>query len=117
MKESIVPDSAKAFGQYMLHDEVQEIFPVEGSIPHLFATAFDILKSHLTILIGNDISFTDDATVQVSRQVFQGGYPFSHIRAINYPFFGNSIGNGQSGFSYCLQETGAKNRPGRTTCI
>ena len=79
MKESIVSDSAKPFGQYMLHDEVQEIFPVEGSISCLFATAVDILESHLTILIGNNISFTDDTTIQISRQVFQGGYPFSHI--------------------------------------
>jgi hypothetical protein len=47
----------------MLHDQVQKVLPFEGAISGIAGFAFNILESYLTILIGNDIFFTDNTPV------------------------------------------------------
>ncbi len=63
MNKPIVSDPSQPFGQNMLHDQVQKIHPFESAISYIAGLAFNILKSYLALLIGNDIFFTDNTPV------------------------------------------------------
>jgi len=57
VEKPIVPDPSEPFGQHMLHDQMQEVLPFKGAITYVAGLAFNILKSHSAVLIGNDIFF------------------------------------------------------------
>jgi hypothetical protein len=70
MQKAIISGSTKAFGQNMLQYQPQEVFTFDGAAAGLAGTAFDVFEGDVAILIRHDIAFTDDAPVQVPRQVF-----------------------------------------------
>ena len=55
-------------------------------------TAFDVFKCNVSVLVGDDTLFTDDAPVEVPRQIFQGGQPFSRVGAVGNPLLRHRIG-------------------------
>lgn len=92
----------------MLQDKPQEVFTFEGAVAGFAGTAFDVFEGDLAVLIGDDVAFTDDAPVQVPRQVFQSGHPFSGAGTIDHPFFWNRIGDVETGVGQCGKKAGAK---------
>ena len=89
MQKAIVSGAAKGFGQNMLQDKPQEVLAFSAAVTGMAGTGFDICESDFAILIGDDIVFTDDASVQVARQVFQSGQSFSGASAVDHPFSGH----------------------------
>ena len=63
MQKTIVSHPAKTFGQDVLQEQPQEIFALDDAVAGLAGPAFDVLKSNMAILIGDDIIFTNDAPV------------------------------------------------------
>lgn len=49
----------------MFHYQLQEILTFEGAVFSITSLAFNILESHLTILIGNNIFLANNTTVQI----------------------------------------------------
>ena len=86
MQKAIISDTAKAFWQNMLQNEPEKVFSFGRTVACFAATAFDVFKCDVAILVGDDIFFTDDAPVQVSRQIFKSAEPFSGMFAVNHPF-------------------------------
>lgn len=108
MQEAIVSEPAKAFGQDMLQDKPNEVMAFDGAVEGFAATALDISEGDVAILIGDYIAFTDDASVEVARQILQGGEAFSGAGAVDDPFSGNRMGHVESGFGQSFQKAGAK---------
>jgi len=50
----------------MLQNEPKEFFTFEGTVADFSGTTFDIFKSDVAVLVGDDTAFTDDASVYVS---------------------------------------------------
>ena len=69
----------------MLQHQPKEVLALEGAVSGLPGVAVDILEGHFAIVIGNDVVFTDHATVQVTRQVFQSWHAFADMLAIDHP--------------------------------
>ena len=69
MQEAIVSDPTKGFGQDMLQDKPYEVVAFDGAVEAFAGTAFDVFEGDVAILIGDNIAFTDDAPVEVARQV------------------------------------------------
>ena len=63
MQKAIVSGPAKAFWQNMLQDKPQEVFAFGGAVAGFASTAFEVFKGDVAISIGEDIGFTDDASV------------------------------------------------------
>ena len=63
MQKAIVSGPAKGFGQNMLQDKPQEVFAFSAAVKGIAGTGFDIFESDFAILMGDDIVFTDDASV------------------------------------------------------
>ncbi len=70
MQEAVVSDPAKAFGQNMLQDKPHEVVAFDGTVETFAGTALDVFEGDLAILIGDDVVFTDDAPLEVAREVF-----------------------------------------------
>ena len=51
MKKPIVPNSPKPFWQYMLHDEMQELFALEGAEFYLTSLAINVLECDQPLLV------------------------------------------------------------------
>ena len=85
MQEPIIPDPAKALGQDMLQYQPQEVLTLERAVPGLTGFAVNVLEGHLAVVIGNDVFFTDHATVQVTGQVLQGRLAFTDMLAVDHP--------------------------------
>ena len=69
MQEAVVSDPVKAFGQNMLQNKPQEVVAFEGTVERFAGTAFDVFEGDIAVLIGDDALFTDDAPVEVARQI------------------------------------------------
>jgi len=63
VEEAIVPSPTEAFGQNMLQDKPQEVFPLESAVKGFAGTAFDVLECDIAISIGNNVVLSDDAPV------------------------------------------------------
>jgi hypothetical protein len=63
MQKAIVSCAAKALGQNMLQYQPQEVFALEATAAGFSGTAFDVSEGDITIKIGHDIVFTDNAPV------------------------------------------------------
>ena len=85
VQEAVIPDPTKALGQDMLQHQPQEVLTLEGAVQGPARLAFEIPEGHLAVAIGNDVVFTDHAAVQVTRQVFQSGFTFADMLAVDYP--------------------------------
>ena len=69
MQEAIVSGPSKAFGQDMLQDKPYEVVAFDGTVERFSGTALDVFEGDIAILIGDDAVFTDDAPVEVARQI------------------------------------------------
>ena len=63
VQEAIVSESAKPLGQDMLHNEPKKVLAFGATVAGFAGTGFDIFKSDVSVFIGDDIIFTDDAPV------------------------------------------------------
>jgi hypothetical protein len=69
MQEAIVSNPAKALGQDMLEDKPQEVLSFDGAVERLAGAALDVSEGDLAVLMGDDVVFTDDTPVQVTRPI------------------------------------------------
>jgi hypothetical protein len=92
VQEAIVSDPAKAFGQDMLQDQPHEVMAPQGAVKGFTAAALDVAEGDLALLMGDDLALTDDAPVEIARQVLEGGKTFSGMRAVDHPFGGRQRG-------------------------
>ena len=63
MQEAIIPDPSKALGQNMLQHQPEEVLALECAISMLSGIAVEVFEGHSSIVIGNDVVFTDHTTV------------------------------------------------------
>ena len=66
MEDAVVSHPAEPFGENMLHNEVQKVLSIQRSIAYRLRFAFNVAERDLTVLVGNDILFTDHTPTQVS---------------------------------------------------
>ena len=66
MEDAVVSHPTESFGENVLHNEVQKVLSIKRFIAHSFCFAFNVAEGDLTVLVGNDILFTDDTPIQVS---------------------------------------------------
>ena len=107
VQKTVVSDAAKAFGQNMLQDKPYKVFTFEGAATDFSGTGLDVSEGDVAVLAGDDVAFTDDAPVQVPRQVFQSGQTFAGKSAVNHPFLGNRVGYAESGVGQCGKKASA----------
>ena len=69
MQEAVVSNPAKAFGQNMLQNKPQEVVAFDGAVERFVGTALDVFEGDISVLIGDDALFADDAPVEVARQI------------------------------------------------
>ena len=86
VQKAIVSDPTKPFWQNMLQNEPEKVFAFGHTVAGFAAAAFNVFKGDASVLVGDDIFFTDDAPVQVPRQIFQSAQPPSGVGAVGHPF-------------------------------
>lgn len=92
----------------MLQDEPEEVFAFKRSIATYSGAAFHIPEDDVSMLVGDDIIFTDDASVQIAGQVLQGGQAFSDMGAMDNPFSRHGLRDAESFFAQSLDESCTK---------
>ena len=85
MEQPIISDSAKSFGENMLEDQPEKILSRQGACLGGFGVAVDVLKGDLSILISEDVSLTDDPTIEISTQVLECLFSMTNSLAVGYP--------------------------------
>ena len=63
MQKTKISGAAKAFGQNVLQHKPQKLFALEFARLSLSGFAVDILKCHITAVMGDDVFFADHATI------------------------------------------------------
>lgn len=66
MKEAIIPHPPESFWEYMLQQEVEEIFTFQCPEPGVPGSAFDVLEGDLPVFVGDNVLLTENTTVQIS---------------------------------------------------
>jgi hypothetical protein len=107
VQKAIVSHSAKALGEDMLYDQVNEILAGQSSVFYGLGLAFDIPKSNLAVCVGDDVLFGDHAFVQVFGKVFDGFGTFADVPAVDDPF-ARGLWNIKTAFAQLLQKACAK---------
>ena len=65
VKEPVIPDSSEAPWKNMPQDKPEELFALKCSKARLSCFAFRVPEGHLSVLMGDDIPFTDHTPVQI----------------------------------------------------
>ena len=80
----------------MLQNQPKKVLALEGAVSSLTGLAVYVLEGHLTVVIGNDVVFTNHAPVQVTRQVLQSRLAFADMLAIDHPLIWQLGGQSQA---------------------
>jgi hypothetical protein len=68
MQKPVTPYSAKAFGEHMLHQQLEEIFSCNGSVPIFSGLGMDISESDHFIFTFQDILLLNNALLPTFLQ-------------------------------------------------
>ena len=78
MQKSIVAHPPEPSAQHVLQDQPQELGTGECASSGLSGLGVDIAERDVAIVVGDDIPLSDHASIEIARQVFEGGFSVAH---------------------------------------
>jgi len=85
VQKSIFAQPPEPVWQDMLKKETQKLFSLKSPFLHCSGSAVPISERHLAVGVGDDVFFSDHASVQIPCEVFQGRGACAHMATVNNP--------------------------------
>ena len=71
MMKSVIPGSSESFGQDVFQDQEEKVSRRKGAGFSLVCIGFFVFEGDLSINVTDNVTFPDDTSIQILRQVFQ----------------------------------------------
>lgn len=85
VKKAVTPGPAKAFWQYMEHEQVEEVFPGDRFCPILPCLGMEIPVGDFAVCTLEDILFADNTSVKIPAKIDDSFVSAADILAVNNP--------------------------------
>nr|WP_275888947.1 hypothetical protein [Desulforhopalus vacuolatus] len=85
VEKTVTSDFAKAFRQYMQHEQVEKIFSSDSPGPVLVGFGMKIPESNVAIFAQQNIFLADYAPIKISPKIHNSFISVANIFAVNNP--------------------------------
>lgn len=89
--------ASEALGQHMLKDQPEEVLARKCSPSSPPGATVRVREGHLSVSVRDDAALADHPAIEVAREVFQCGFAFADMPAVDDPGIRDARGNGQPG--------------------